>query len=160
MPVTKRKTRTEQIRSIGYLRGTFSQVQNAVRNIDYEPVLKSFIPKLEEFHSILFLTGTSPSGERMKKLAPSTVRKKGHGRILIEKGELGSSLAGKTGSSIRETTHRGLIFGTSDEKSILHTMGSKSWTKLPIREHVGMDDMLIDDLASDIADATVEAMKL
>jgi hypothetical protein len=53
-------------------------------------------------------------------------------------------------------THRGLIFGTSVFYSIFHTQGGGN---LPKREHVGITENSIDNLAVKVADQTIEELK-
>lgn len=148
--------RTQQIDDVQFLGGIFVEVEQAYNGADYGPALEGFFPKLEDAHSEFFAGEHSPAGEQWPALSPVTIAKKGHDIILVETGALEASLAGRTGDSIRQADARGALFGTSAEKSIFHTVGGPN---LPQREHVGMNDELVDVLADEIANSLVEQLK-
>lgn len=145
-----------QYNSIQELGGLFVELDQAYQNADYEPLFQEEIPRMEAFHESVFANEHSPGGEHWPELAPRTIREKGHDVILHRTGRLGSSLFGQTGDSVRATSHRGMLFGTSVEYSIFHTEGG---SRLPRREHVGLNEQYVDELANRVADATVEKLK-
>lgn len=145
----------EQV-ELQHLGSVFIGIENQFLGIDYQETLQEFIPELQKAELGQFGGESNAVGDAWKALAPSTIKKKGHDQILFETGRLESSLVGKTGDSIQETTHRGLIFGTSVPYSIFHDVGTE---RLPIREHVGMDEQTLDKLVNALADATVEGLK-
>ena len=66
------------------------------------------------------------------------------------------SLAGPSADAIRETTHRGLIFGTSTPYAMFHQKGTSN---IPQREHVGINEEILDKIVEAVAAQAVEAMK-
>lgn len=125
------------------------------RAINYEPAMISFLGVLETAHQGYFDRSESPGGDPWPPLAPYTVRRKGHDTILVETGRLRSSLTRRGRDAIRETSHRGLIFGTEVPYAYFHQDGEG----VPQREHVGMNEETLQILLDDVLDATVEGLK-
>ena len=133
-------------------------VEQRFKNADYTKLFKKWIDTvLPEAHAGYFSNRSSPGGEKWAPLKPLTVAKKGHSTILEDTLAMKNSVTGKTGDSVRSATHRGLLFGTSDHKAIFHTTGTARMAK---REFVGMDEKRVDALCNEVADATVEQLKL
>ena len=147
----------EQIDDLRFLGGIYQEMENQFEAADYEEPLKDFFEDLQDAHRDYFLNEHGPDGSAWPPLAPSTSARKGHDRILFETGELEKQLTGD-GSGIREPTHRGLIFGTDLFYSIFHQEPQEGG--LPKREHVGMDDELLQVVVDSVADHTVESLKL
>lgn len=131
------------------------EVEADLREADYEPTLEDFIPVLEAGEATAFQSGTEPGGAAWVPLAESTIRKKGHGIILVETEKLMKSLTSGGGDAVRETTERGMIFGTSVEYSSFLEDGT---SRMPARPHVGMSEGTLEQLVNAIADATVQAL--
>ena len=125
---------------------------------DYRAVLGLMQNDLEEFHAGWFSTARAPSGMAWETLKPETIARKGHATILVDTGKLKASLTSRSGDSIREIVsegmNHGLSFGTSVEYSIYHQDGVPE-NKLPQREHVGINDEILNDFMERIADRTV-----
>jgi len=151
---------TEEIEDLKFLGGIYAEIENDWRDADYTDFLGGVVKTLEEQHRDLFNSETSPSGEAWAPLAESTIRRKGHDAILLDKGPLLDSLQGQTGDSfrdiIREQFFHGLSFGTSTPSSAFHQQGGKH---LPKREHVGFAERTVDEITEDSADAMVEMLK-
>lgn len=140
---------TEQI-DLQYVGSVFLGVEVQFLGIDYTDTMKAAMPLLEAGEERVFTTGTDPGGNPLKPNAPSTVKRKGHGIILVDSSRLSESLMETSGDSIRETSHRGLIFGTSVPYSGFQQ---------EIRPHVGMSEETLEALVNSVADATVEGLK-
>ena len=155
------KVRRQQFDDVRFFGGTFQEIENAFKAADYEPVLRKFLGVLEEAHREYFARQAGPSGADWPDLAPATIVRKGHSRILFETGKLSGSLGGRSSGAVRETTHRGAIFGTSVPYSIFHQQarGFLFGGNLPQREHVGMTEQTLDVLLQAVADQTVEFLK-
>jgi phage gpG-like protein len=124
---------------------------------DFSKVLTEFNKRLAVDHAGYFNSQSSPSGEGWAALSPVTVKKKGHSVILFETGALRDSLTSiGTANNISTVAERGSLFGTSDEKSLFHTLGT---AKMPKREHVGTNDDAVDDLADAVGNHIVESLK-
>ena len=146
----------EQLDDLRFLGGVFAEIEQQFNDADYTQLLAQTILDLETAHADYFAEEKSPAGEAWKPLAPLTVAKKGHDTILFEHGPMPDSLIGTTSDSIREVVseppNHSLSFGTSDEKSPFHQFGT---SRIPIREHVGVNEPFCDQLAEKTADATV-----
>ena len=145
-----------QYDDVRFLGGLFVELEQIWQNADYQPLLAEEIPRLEKSHEAVFQNEKSPGGEAWKELSPVTIARKGHDVILHLTGALGTSLFGQTGDSIRDVGDRHLTFGTSDFKSIFHTEGT---SRMPAREHVGVNDEQVDGMVERVADFTVELLK-
>ncbi len=147
---------TQQINDLTELGGIFLEIEEAFNNADFTKELTALLPVLETNEKSIFAMASSPVGEAWPALSPVTIARKGHDTKLVETGAMKASLTGTTTDSIRAVSHRGLIFGTSDEKSIFHQDGT---SRIPQREHVGINDALCDEAVDVIADSTVEKLK-
>lgn len=127
-------------------------MENGFKSHDYEPVLKSLIPQLQIDHKEGFSHETTPGGEKWKPNAPSTIKRKGHGRVLFETGALEESLTQDgAANAIRGTSRAGLLFGTGVEYAAVNQ---------ETRPHVGLKEVTLQRIANDVADSTVESLKL
>jgi len=128
---------------------------------DYQADLGLMQNDLEEYHAGWFANEHSPSGSTWPPLSPNTKKRvgiEGPDKILVDTGKLRASLTGRSSDSIREIVseglNHGLSFGTSVEYSIYHQTGVPE-NNLPQREHIGINDEILDDFAERIADRTV-----
>jgi phage gpG-like protein len=131
--------------------------QEAVE-LDLEPAMEAEFGHLERLHETYFDNERAPDGSPWAPLAPSTIARKGHNRILIETDAMRKSLVDQSGDSIRELARastQGLSFGTNDPKSPFHTKGTG---RMPAREHIGVTEDYADQLAERTADFIVEAL--
>lgn len=121
------------------------------RTPDWQPI----IDWLQETHLHYFSTETGPNGP-WEPLKPYTVAKKGHNIILFESSLLKDSLSQEGAQhAIRRTEPAQLIFGTDRPWAWTHQEGTK---KIPQREHTGLNNDTLDDMASLVADAAVRMM--
>jgi phage gpG-like protein len=156
MATATKRVPVEEIDGFEFLGGVFLEIEEAFHRADYSEPLKPMLEMLEQTHAAGFESESTPGGEKWPPLAASTVAKKGHDVILLETGRLKASLANKTGDSVREVSHRGLLFGTQVEYAGIHQNGT---SRIPQREHVGMNEETAQRIVDVVADATVEALK-
>lgn len=156
MATATRETHKQQVEGIAALGGIFVEIEQQFQNADYSKTLEPFLKVFEGTHAAGFASQSNPVGSKWKPLAPSTIKRKGHGIILYETGRLKASLTGASGDAVRAVSHRGLLFGTQVEYSIFHQMGGG---RLPQREHVGINDETCQGVVDAIADAVVETLK-
>lgn len=135
--------------------GILAGMEQQFQSVDYTPQMQSFLDTLQIAHGEYFDKDVGPSGAGWPPLAKSTIQRKGHDTILEDTGAMRASVEGETGDSIRSATHRGLVFGTEVEHAIFHQTGTK---RMPKREFIGMDEMLLDQLVDKVAEATVKAI--
>lgn len=156
--VSKRQTTGQTVIELKFLGGIYQEIENQFREMDYEPVLRLFGEEMRGAHYDYFGRRAGPTGSVWPALAASTILRKGHDTILVDKTPLKASLTDPTGTadSVREYTHRGMVWGTRDAKSIFHQFGT---VNMPKRGHVGLTGELIDVLVSAVADTVVEGLK-
>ena len=147
----------EEFDAVEQLGSVFLDVEQKFDSMDYTEPLTAFQEILAEGERAAFAGQREPGGAPWDELSPVTVKKKGHSRILFESGALEASLVTVGGpGNIHAVSSRGSLFGTSDEKSIFHTLGGG---RLPKRDHVGTNDEDVDRLAEMVADHVVENLK-
>ena len=125
---------------------------------DVEILLEDTMPELEEDHLAFFRQRRSPKGTAWAKLAPSTIRMKGHDQILIDTHDLLNSLTTPSGDyAIREFFREGdaigLEFGTGVPYAHFHMTGSRN---MPARPEVGLTEDRIQDFQTKLADLALE----
>ena len=144
------------------LKSELDDVANDFFHIELGPLIVSVERMIESHHKNIFEQELAPSGAYWEELAESTVEAKGHAIILEDLGDLLQSLTfGGMGDAIRErhttTGAAELLFGTTDPKSEFHQKGTK---KMPQREHVGLNDIFIDEfMVPGIADFVIKKLK-
>lgn len=112
---------------------------NRLKSFDLSRAQDRIVKDLRKRHRRYFDREISPHGRKWKPLAPSTIERKGHDRILFETGRLRRSLIQQTSDSvvkIRRMRGRQLgtiTFGTKVPYAQYHQYGGR----LPIRKHVG-----------------------
>lgn len=146
----------ESLSSPQELGGILLDVEERLNNADYEQTLQPFLATLEQTHSAQFRSQQDSGGNAWAPLAPSTIARKGHSRILFESGDLQTSLTSGGSDAIREVFDRGLIFGTSTEYAIFHQEGT---SRMPARPPVGIQTQTLDEMVNAVADAAVEQLK-
>lgn len=154
------ETRREQfdaINGIGNALGNVLQsIENAHRDMDYSDVTEWLLWRLEQDHQKFFSEGKDANGSAWAPLRPSTIKKKGHGIILVETERLMNSLTRAGGDSIRAHNARGAVFGTRVPYSIYHQLGTAI---LPQRAPVGVDKATVEDMLTNVADHEIQALK-
>lgn len=146
----------QELQSIEELGGVYVEIEEKFNRADYTEVLEKQPDKLRKDHADYFAKAQDATGQAWPPLAPSTVKRKGHATILVEHGDLQASLVGQGGANIAEVTHRGVNFGTSDEKAPFHQSGT---SRMPARPAVGITEERVDAVANEVADFLVEQLK-
>ncbi len=137
--------------------GVLPDCESRVRNADYSATLSEMLPTIAAGEVLAFASETLPGGEQWATLAPSTLRRKGHRKILFETGSLKESLVNMGGSgNINGVASRGLVFGTEMAYATFHQAGT---LRMPVRPAIGVSEETVGKIANAIADATVEKMK-
>ncbi len=136
-------------------------VHTQLLDMRFENELTDMIPDLQQEHSIRFRAGMDDTGAPWAPLAPRTARKKGHGVILVEFGDLEATLTQNTAASVidveREPDGTTLTFGTRDEHSETLQDGNPD-NNLPARPHVGVMENTVDRFAEQLADSIVNRL--
>lgn len=134
----------------------FAEMQDHVENADYTETLEGFQQTIAEQEAGMFAGEYDSNLVSWSELKPSTIKRKGHDRILVETGALRESLVhvGGTGN-IHSATSRQLVYGTSDEHAIFHQFGTR---KMAARPPVGLTEDSLRKLTDNVADATVEIL--
>lgn len=128
---------------------------------DFSGVLQKAIHDLEKDHRENFIEERTPDGLAWPPLAPKTMARKGHNRILYETGRLLHSLSGleTRGDSIREIVdegaNKGFSYGTAVPYAHFHQDGT---AKIPQREFAGFTEERIEQIEQDVLDRMVELL--
>lgn len=146
----------EVIDDLQFLGGIFQGVENDFNGLDYEKPLQSYLPSLVKSHGDFFSSRVDPNGSQWPPLAAYTIKKKGHDVPLVETGAMKSSVLEKGADHIEAVSHRGLLFGTKDEKAVYHQFGTN---RIPQRAFIGMQTEQVDEVAGIVADHAVEGLK-
>lgn len=141
----------EEIESVDFLGGIYVEMEEQYKAADYEPLMTQVQKDMEVDHAGFFQSQSDPNGAAWMPLAPSTIKRKGHSRILFDSGDLEASLISSGSGAVRETSHRGLLFGTSILYSGFHQN---------TRPHVGATEERADLVGEAVADQTVEELKV
>lgn len=156
------QTQTQTIENYLDLVGVFEDIVERYHDITYAPILVAASATLQDLHRGYFESESDPSGVKWKPLASSTIRRKGHARILWETSALERSLVTVTGDSIRDVVSEGdqewLVWGTAVEYAMYHQEPG-ALSKLPARKHVGVNKEFVDDLVFEVEDHTIEELK-
>lgn len=147
----------QQIDDIRFLGGILQEIENDFAKLDYEKTLRGFEGNFISEHAEHFSGRRDSSGSIWPRLADFTIAKKGHDIPLVETGEMKASVLNVSHPNhIGEYSHRGLLFGTEDEKGIYHQFGTR---KIPQRAFIGMSEDLLNEVVGGVADHTVEGLK-
>jgi phage virion morphogenesis protein len=102
-----------------------------------------------------FATQSDPDGKAWPELAQSTIDKKGHEEILIERGDLYQSFVTEQ-ATITETE---MEWGSNDEHAELHQQDEHTSTVgLPVRKMVGFSEARQQSIEDQVADFVEEAV--
>lgn len=117
---------------------------------------------VDETAAVRFDSGTQPDGSTQPPLAASTIRRKGHSRILQESDRLLRSLTDTTHPDaiveiVDEPGNGGLGRGTAVEYSAAH---NRAVGNRPARPHVGISEGDFDAYANRSMDNAIEQLKL
>ena len=144
------------IDSLEQMESVFHDIGAALEKADYSDVLKQSQHDLAEQHAEMFAGQYDSNRNAWAPLAASTIKRKGHDRILVETGALRDSLVTIGGpGNVHEAMQRGMVFGTDVEYALFHQTGT---SRMPARPPVGMAEETLDKLANRIADRTVEIL--
>lgn len=143
----------------GILDDLFQSIEIGFKETDYTAPLVHSISTLEEQHAVMYDSGVDSNGEPWPPLSPTTIKKKGHDTILVDKQKMKASLIGPTGDSVRDIVEEGgiagAVFGTDVEYAHFHVTGTPI---MPARPPVGISENTIDLVCNDVADHTVASM--
>ena len=142
--------------SIGDIETIFHDMKSKITDADYSETLDAFQPTIAAQEAEMFSSQRDSNGSPWAPLKPSTVKRKGHSRILFESGALMASLVTVGGpGNINAVSERGLLYGTDIEYAIFHQDGT---SKMPARPPVGLSEETLTKLCDRIADKTVEIL--
>lgn len=137
----------------------FDSIAIQFQEVEYTEPLSDAIKTLEQQHEVMYANGQDSNGDAWAPLAPSTIAKKGHDTILVDKKKMRASLVSETGDSIRDIVSEGRIagavFGTDLEYAGFHVEGT---ARMPARPPVGISEETIETVTNKVADHTVAAI--
>jgi len=100
---------------------------------DWRPLMRDqILPELRTFEQAVFDSGGSmDSMEAWAPLSPSTIKRKGHGRPLIDTTALMRSFQGGSGG-ISVISRAEMVFGTAVRYAIFHQRGTRRMARRPV----------------------------
>jgi phage gpG-like protein len=143
------------------LQEVYDDLTEDIAATDYQDWMASELVRMADLHRTFFQNQQSPNGTAWPPNALSTIKRKGHSRILrgipTNNFRLSRSLTERvtstTGDAIRNAIQTDnaayMSFGTSVEYSERHDVGGPN---LPIRQHVGLNDEHINGMVDRLAD--------
>lgn len=135
-----------------------TDLQDRLKDADYSDPLGESQQDIAEFEAGMFAGGFDSNLVDWPPLKPSTIKRKGNDRILVETGALMASLVSVGGpGNINAVESRGMLFGTDVEYAIFHQDGT---SRMPARPPVGMAEDTLKKLTDGIADSAVDQLKL
>lgn len=139
-----------------YLQGVADDLQET----NFEDCLRNQVgPVIRDRIDMNFALEQTGTGEAWKPLAPSTVKRKGHDRILVETGAMRTAATTTGAGHTTEVTERAMNDGVDQAAipyAIFHQLGTR---KLAQREFIGINEDTVERMAGRIADFTVRALK-
>lgn len=142
--------------SMSQLPALFAELERTFLDLTYQPPLAATEQLLAREHAERWPRATAPNGRPWKPLRPSTIRRKGHSRILVDTSRLQESVVNPSHPDhVREVLDRGLTFGTSVPYGIFHQDGTQ---RLPQREFLGMNETTLTQTTDLIADHAVDGL--
>lgn len=160
-------TTTYQLDSYAELQEVYDDLTEDIAQLDYQEWMGRELVRMADLHRKYFQHQTGPDGAAWPKNAPSTIRYKGHGRILrghpSNNFRLSRSLTERstrtTGDAIREAiqtdTAAYMTFGTSVEYSAAH---DRPRGNIPARRHVGLNEEHVNGMVERLADEIVKQL--
>lgn len=135
----------------------FESLATEFAGSDYSKEFEEFLPVVAEQHAAMFSGQHDANGHSWAPLAASTIRSKGHNRILFDSGALEASLVRVGGPrNISKSSPQGFLFGTNIDYATFHQTGAFN---TPARPPLGLSDETIDVLVNRVADATIGKLK-
>lgn len=138
-----------------------NQTVERMRRVTHRAVFADeILPKLRRWHREYFERSAGPSGRPWAPLSQVTVDRKGHDTILIETGDLVTSLVEQNRHTIKRFRREGskvvFEYGTDRPNAWRHQQGTP---RIPQREHVGIDNTKLDAIVAALADNAVRQLK-
>lgn len=142
----------------------YAGLEEDIAALDFVPFLGGELDKLAETHREFFRKQTGPDDLRWAPNAKSTIRRKGHSRVLrgipTNNYRLSRSLTvtgrRSDGDAIREAiqtdTGGHLSFGTAVEYSMFHDVERDN---IPARRHVGINERHLDAIVERAVDYVI-----
>ena len=139
----------------------FSELAEDFGATPMRELMEGEVAEVDEETRERFANQVASNGEAWAPLAPSTVKRKGHARILMETGRLGVSLSEATHPDavveiVDEPGQGGFSRGTAVEYAGFHQTGT---ARMPARPPVGVSEEYCDGFAERAADHLVEHLK-
>ena len=135
------------------------RINDDVEAIDWKAFAQTQGDRLQGDHSDFFDDEKSPLGKKWADLAPSTIARKGHSKILIDSRRLVRSLTQKTDDAIRAPFQSGnmagLVFGTAVPYAHYHMTGTRN---MPARPMVGLTESRLEKVRSQVASLITETI--
>lgn len=129
----------------------FKSVVDDFQAIRWEDWMQKQFRRMEELHAGYFYGQQGPDGAGWAPNAPSTIRRKGHGVVLVDKYKLLPSMTRPFADeavrmTIDEWPKATMIFGNTLPYSVINNNGNPA-RNLPARKHIGLTLPFFDKMA-------------
>lgn len=129
----------------------FKSVESDFRGIRWEPWFQQQFRRMEELHAGFFYGQQGPDGKQWAPNKPATIKKKGHGVILVDKYRLLPSMTRPFADeavrmTIDEWPKATMIFGNTLPYSVINNNGNPA-RNLPARVHIGLTRLFFERMA-------------
>lgn len=160
-------TQTYYLDSVSDLQDVYDSVAEDLNETDYASWMADELVRMSDLHKGYFQKQTGPDGAAWPRNAPSTIRRKGHSRIMRghpkNNYRLSRSLTERatstTGDAVREMIQTDsaahIAFGTTVEYSMHHDQARGN---IPARRHVGINDRHLDGMVNRVADHIIKEL--
>lgn len=147
-------TQTIDIKTQADFARMFASVVEAFGGLRWGTWLDGEMRRLEAEHAKFFAKAEDPAGKKWAPLAPSTVKRKGHATILVDKVKLKPSLTQPQSEygyryPVDEWPKASLVFGTLAPYSGFQETATDI---KPARIHVGVNTRYVDGMAGRAVD--------
>lgn len=152
---------TVEIRNQSDMNRLYGGVKQDFQGIRWEGWMQTQFRRMEELHASYFYGQQGPDGAAWKPNAPATIKKKGHGVILVHKYKLLPSMTrpfaeGAIRMTIDEWPKATMIFGNDIPYSVLNNNGTK---RIPARPHIGLTRPFFETLTKSAVDYAFEKLR-
>lgn len=120
----------------------YKSVENDFKAIRWESWMQTQFRRMEELHAGYFYGQQGPDGKQWAPNKPSTIKKKGHGIVLVDKYRLLPSMTRPFADeavrmTIDEWPKATMIFGNTLPYSVINNNGNPA-RNIPARVHIGL----------------------
>lgn len=144
------------------LDGLYKSVVDDFRAIRWENWMQTQFRRMEELHAGFFYGQQGPDGKQWAPNKPATIKRKGHGIVLVDRYRLLPSMTRPFADeavriTVDEWPKATMIFGNTLPYSVINNLGNPA-KNLPARVHIGLTRAFFDKMAESAVDFAREKL--